>query len=168
MTRGDGTKQSASLSTNATLDEAIIRKVARASIFYPNKNPLIYHTYGDGSNPRIGKTTKDGFRPRSITDLGPKKKGERRILVVGDSNTYGLGIADASKIYTSVLGTLMKEAGLDITVVNISESGYNITNLMEAISTYFGLVEPDLVIYQYQSNDQYLSVYPYAGAFTTV
>src|SRR5262249_11453656 len=66
---------------------------------------------------------KEGFRERELT---PKAKNGYRVMVVGDSFTFGVGITDAER-YSNRLETMLRERypNVPIDVLNFSSGGNN-------------------------------------------
>lgn len=57
-------------------------------------------------------------------EVGPKGAGERRILAIGDSFTYGHGVQDA-ETYPAVVEEILRARGNDVRVLNAGVPGYN-------------------------------------------
>jgi hypothetical protein len=83
------------------------------------------------------RTNELGFRDRPI---GPKRPGEYRIVVLGDSFTVSAGVA-FEDIYTTRLERL-----LGARVVNLAVGGYNIVQYALTLQEVGLALEPDLVI----------------------
>ncbi len=94
---------------------------------------------------------KYGFRDDPIT---PKPKGVFRVMVLGDSFTWGAGLAENEK-YTSVLDSLLKDyfKGQQIEVVNCALSGSPTITERDILRQLKDTVSPDLVIVGYCLND---------------
>jgi lysophospholipase L1-like esterase len=87
-----------------------------------------------------------GWEGRQVMgDLGTSR---RRILVVGDSLTHGLGLARDDEMYFSVLGRK-----LDAEVFAYGGSGFGTLQEYMVIDQYLPRVKPDLVVLQTCSND---------------
>jgi len=78
----------------------------------------------------------------------------RRIVVLGDSTTFGYGV-EAEETYSTVMEELLSEAAPDLQfeALNMGVCGYN-TMDEAAVLEYRGLAyEPDLVVIGYNLND---------------
>lgn len=128
---------------------------------------LPYHMQGMVDHPQLGYA-----HPRSITyrlgdnsvslnshghrdDEVPVEKpaGERRILVLGDSVTFGWGV-DQGQDFPARLETLLRQqTGTAWQVINAGVNGYN----SEQEATYFATdgirFQPDIVVLVYVGND---------------
>lgn len=89
-------------------------------------------------------------------EFGPKN-GRYRIAIVGDSVTFGAGVAERSRIFGSVVERMLAEAARDpqaFDVVNLGTEGYS---LMQVYATVRHVVlprlDPDLVVYVFSPND---------------
>ncbi len=92
-----------------------------------------------------------GLRGKEIEG---KKEGEYRILCVGDSFTFGLGV-DLEQSYPVVLETLLQKKDPRFTVINGAHGRSAEQNDEFLVSTTLAL-KPDFVIYQfYIGNDFY-------------
>ena len=75
-----------------------------------------------------------------------------RILVLGDSNTYG-GIVPAHKVYTRLLEIKLKNNGYNAEVINIAYGGWATDQQLEALVNEGVQYKPNLVIVQFCIND---------------
>lgn len=82
----------------------------------------------------------------------PKPAGTERILVLGDSFTWGVGL-DIEETIPKRLESLLAEAGRDVEVVNASEPGHNTVQELLRLEELGPLYEPDLVVLVYNLND---------------
>lgn len=95
-------------------------------------------------------TTNDvGFR---AAPTSPKPDGVKRIVIVGDSWTFGLGV-EADETFTSQLEKLLTRDGGKWQVYNLGMPGWNTTNQLAALRTLFSRVKPDVVVFCPTSND---------------
>jgi GDSL-like lipase/acylhydrolase family protein len=81
----------------------------------------------------------------------PKRDDTYRIMVVGDSFTYGAGIAEESRFSNLVehwLGDQFK-----IEVINLGSPGYQSEDVLAAIEKYLPVLRPNLVLYAVCLND---------------
>lgn len=84
----------------------------------------------------------------------PKPQDTFRILVLGDSITYGLAL-DQEKVFSLLLEDKLNSAKKDITyeVINASVPGYNTMQEYIAFINKYYIYEPDLVLVGFSSND---------------
>jgi len=93
-------------------------------------------------------STHDGLR--STERLSPK--GSLRIVALGDSTTFGLGVED-EKTWPAVLETLLRARGIDVDVVNAGVPGYTSFQGRRFMLKSGLALEPDLVIVTFGFND---------------
>lgn len=93
-----------------------------------------------------------GFREREFAV--PKPPGVCRIMVLGDSFTWGKGVWLEER-YTSLLESFLKQAYPDrqIEVLNFGFPGAPTTRERDSLRDYKGLVEPDLIVVGFVLND---------------
>lgn len=93
---------------------------------------------------------KEGFR-RLNRPFPPKAPETFRIMVIGDSKTYGYGI-DERWTYSSIL-----ERGLApryrVEVINLGRSGFQSADILNVLRQHLPRLNPDLVIYGICLND---------------
>jgi hypothetical protein len=96
-----------------------------------------------------------------------KDPGTVRILVLGDSVTYGQHVASPEDIYTSILERRLNERysrlypGIKIEVVNLGGKGHTTFNEYEILETDGMQYKPDILIVQFFSNDTEVSMHGY-------
>jgi len=140
-------------------------------LFYPYDISTIGHRYSEnaqrygwGYNPyelvRIAdpdtKEVYDSYTNqtgwRDIDHLFENTDRRYRILVLGDSNTFG-AIVPAEKIYTRILATELKGSGIDVEVISLAYGGWGTDQQLEALINEGLHYQPDLVILQFTTND---------------
>lgn len=94
---------------------------------------------------------RDENRFRRTVPFPGKKAGTFRIMIVGDSLTYGAGIG-VQWIYPAVLERRLRD-DFNIEILNLGVSGWNSEDINEAIETWAPRLNPDLVIYGVCLND---------------
>jgi hypothetical protein len=99
------------------------------------------------------RTNELGFR------AGPAKKapGTYRVLFVGDSWTFGLGVA-GEQAFAKVFERLANNysgLGQSVEAWNLGQPGYNTFNQMAALWFFFEQLEPDAVIICPTTNDNH-------------
>ena len=90
---------------------------------------------------------------RDVTHPIKKLPGVKRLAVLGDSISMGLGIANRENIYPVVLKKSLVKHDPAIEVINFSASGYNTMQEVSFLSEYGVRYQPDLVLLQYCMND---------------
>ncbi len=96
------------------------------------------------------KTNSWGFREKEFTEK--KKKDVFRILVFGDSFTFGFGI-DNDHRYTNVLEEILKIEDINSEVLNFGMGGYSTDQEHDLIKLVLKNVECDLVIIGFCCDD---------------
>jgi len=95
-------------------------------------------------------TTNDlGFRTGSS---GPKREGVKRIVVIGDSWTFGQGV-QYHETFTYRLEQSLNQKGVRWQVYNVAIPGWNIANEVAALRTLFSRLRPDVVVFCPTSSD---------------
>lgn len=90
------------------------------------------------------QTNDQGFRDRQA-HIPAKQPGEYRIVVLGDSFTFGPGV-EYEHLYTTLLGSRLARSHPEVKVINLAVEGYNIIQY-EAVLEEVGLdLKPDLVL----------------------
>lgn len=102
---------------------------------------------GEVSSDRVNK---DGWRDRDRTYENPK--GAFRVVVLGDSQTFGY-IVPREKTFTWMLQDRMTDEGLNAEIINISYSGWSTSQQLEALEMEGMKYNPDLVIVHFVGND---------------
>jgi lysophospholipase L1-like esterase len=92
----------------------------------------------------------EGWRDRERTTQ--KRPNTFRILVLGDSMTYGAIVGQADT-YTAILERKLRANGVDAEVINISSGGWGADQELEALTVEGIAYKPDLVILQFSNND---------------
>lgn len=102
-----------------------------------------YHGYEDPT-PEI-RINKLGFRDDEL--LKSKPENTKRILVLGDSITFGMGVSHKN-IYTEILERILneKEDNIRYEVVNTGAIGYTIDNEFLLLKEKGIQLDPDIVI----------------------
>jgi len=91
----------------------------------------------------------EGFRR---TSAFPKKDVSTfRVMVLGDSLTYGYGIAEEDTYSNLIQNALSKQR--DVEVINLGVSGYQSEDVFRILQKYLPIIEPDLILYGVCLND---------------
>jgi len=110
------------------------------------------------------QTNELGFRDDPISE---KTESLFRILCVGDSITFGTGVAN-EETFPNVLEDLLRnriKEGTEVDVINGAVSAYNARNISGLLSLYLESLHPDLVVYTFVENDLDDSMSAGAGGF---
>lgn len=92
-----------------------------------------------------------GFRDVEVTTKKPKNIF--RVLVLGDSFTFGVGVSDFEKIYSRQLESLLRASGRDVEVVTRAMPGWSSFDEYQYMKNTGFAYEPDLVVVGYVMND---------------
>ncbi len=103
---------------------------------------------------------------RRTTPLPPREDGVYRIMVVGDSITYGQGVG-ARWIYPALIEEQLAK-DYRVEVLNLGASGRQSEDILQIVKKFLPELEPDLVVYGACHNDflpsgigQYVKKYPF-------
>jgi lysophospholipase L1-like esterase len=106
------------------------------------------------------RTNARGWKDREHTLAKPETTF--RIVVLGDSYTYGVVPMDQQ--YTTRVEAMLRERGWpQCEVISIGVSGWGTDQALEALVSEGLRYQPDLVIYQFCSNDLLENLYPEPG-----
>lgn len=103
-----------------------------------------YRTWGN-----ITRSNRFGFREREV---GEKHDSIYRIMVLGDSFTWGAGLSEQQR-YSNLLDSLLKNAGFNAEVLNFGYSGSPTTEERDLLAKIGGVIKPDLIIVGFCIND---------------
>jgi lysophospholipase L1-like esterase len=92
----------------------------------------------------------EGWRDRERTIQ--RQPNTLRILVIGDSVTYGAIVGQADT-YTAILERKLRANGVNAEVINISYGGWGTDQELEALTREGVAYKPNLVILQFCTND---------------
>jgi hypothetical protein len=90
---------------------------------------------------------------RGRFDTGPRRPGVERLLAVGDSISWGLGVRDWSAIWTEQLAQALERKGRPVEMAVLAESGRNMWEHWAALQEWGRRIQPDVLIYQWYLND---------------
>lgn len=90
---------------------------------------------------------------RSFHLKQPKPVGSFRIVVLGDSFSFGDKIAKTQNTWPYVMEAALKQAGRDVQVINLAKNGFTSVNEEEMLRRHGWRLKPDLVLVQYLLND---------------
>lgn len=96
---------------------------------------------------------------KDVEHTTEKPAGITRILFVGDSVTYG--VVPLEKLYSRKVEELLKARGYpSVEVISMGMPGYGTDQTLEVLLREGLSYSPDIVVYQYTSNDIIDNVYP--------
>jgi len=104
--------------------------------------PNAHHVWGTDEFREERRTNSLGMRDDEVE---PRVAGERRVLAMGDSFTFGHGVA-AGEAYPEVLASLLSSADRSVTVFNAGVPGYGVDQLLRALPGRLAETDPDLVL----------------------
>lgn len=108
-------------------------------------SPVLY-----GLNPEYPGISAQGLRDEEVSV--PKPAGRLRILLLGDSITFGIHIR-RGRIYPDLLEQLLSERYGEVDVINAGVCGYSTYNELQYYLTEGNKFEPDIVITCFCMND---------------
>ena len=106
---------------------------------------------GPGGKRFIYTTDTDGMRGPHAE--GPKRPGIKRILVQGDSLTFGQGVKDWKKLYPYLLLQKLNEHGEKYEMETIGQIDREIDGHTKALELVVDKLKPDIILYQWYVND---------------
>lgn len=96
------------------------------------------------------RTDEEGFPPSAVADAGP---GRRRVLCLGDSNTFGWGVDHGQAWPEQLHRILERKAPGRYSVRNLGQPGYSSDQGVALWGTLESGLEPAVVIVGYGFND---------------
>jgi lysophospholipase L1-like esterase len=100
---------------------------------------------------RIWRENPFGLRSFHVNE--DKPDGVRRIVVLGDSFTWGDQIAELESTWPYVMERALRDRGLKVQVLNLAEPGFTTVNSAERLELLGWRFQPDLVVLQFLLND---------------
>jgi len=91
----------------------------------------------------------EGFRDDETPSRRP---GDARVLVLGDSMTFGHGVDD-DETYPNQLEALFRREGRDVHVINAGVRGYGTDHQYRYFVSRLRAMHPDLVVFAFYTND---------------
>ncbi len=109
-------------------------------------------TLGGPGGRQFDHETIDG-ELRGRRDVGPKVPGVPRLMIVGDSITYGLGVHDWHDTWPELLAHELERTGRRHEMAVFAFPGQDIPQHVDAMQEWDTRVSPDVFIYQWYVND---------------
>jgi hypothetical protein len=106
---------------------------------------------GPGGSP-FDHETLDGLR-RGRLEIGRKTPGVPRVMVIGDSITYGLGVRDWRATWPERLAARLEVDGRPYQFAVLAVPGNDMPQHLEMMRLWNRVVQPDVLIYQWYVND---------------
>ena len=106
---------------------------------------------GPGGLPFEHETT-DGVH-RGRLDTGANATGVPRVMILGDSITYGLGVRDWRATWPELLAQRLERQNQPHQFAVLAVPGNDMPQHLEMARTWIGRVQPDVLIYQWYPND---------------
>lgn len=91
----------------------------------------------------VARTNSLGFRTNEVQ---PKTHNEYRVLLLGDSTFWGVGVNRTDMISTRIEDLGRADTAIPLSVYNYSVSGYNTVQELIVAQTYIHELQPDYVI----------------------
>jgi len=138
------------------LDPLGVSYFQEASRYHLDKlpDPFLVYKHAPGL-----QQTYQGVRV-SINELGlrdhnlvKKQDGELRILLLGDSVTFGWGVPIEATFGRKLESALALQRGRTVRTVNTGVGSYNTVQEYTVLRTYADIIEPDVVVLLYVNND---------------
>ena len=101
-------------------------------------------------NPDHPLNNSHGFRDREFTPR--PEPGTKRVAVIGDSITMGLGV-ELHESFPTVLNRMFAEANENIELYNFGVTGYNTEQEFQVLTTRVIHYHPDFILWVYHPND---------------
>ncbi|MCK5506691.1 MAG: hypothetical protein KAJ10_16115 [Thermodesulfovibrionia bacterium] len=100
-------------------------------------------------NNKLHVFNSDGLR--RTTNFPLKHDGILRVMVLGDSLTYGYGVSKEDT-YTSIIQRELKN-NYKVEILNLGRCGFQSSDILKITNKYLTVLNPDLVIYGVCQND---------------
>jgi lysophospholipase L1-like esterase len=131
-----------------------LKPVAQAEFYLggmarKSSNPLLY--YELVPNASQWQINASGYRGPEYPLAKPQ--GTRRILGIGDSTLFGLGVVEVDSYLRQLEGLCSQGGERDVQVLNFGVPGYNTAQELELLRARGLAYDPDLVILGYDHND---------------
>lgn len=99
----------------------------------------------------LSGVNKLGYRGKPINIKAPKEG--LRILALGDSSTYGIGVFLPKYTFSGQLEKLLNEAGLKSEVINLGVPGYTVYQGLKLLEHSIPKFKPDICIFYFGHNE---------------
>jgi lysophospholipase L1-like esterase len=115
-------------------------------------------SFGAKNGPLVARFERDfRFNRYDGPSRGPEiigaKPDSARILIQGDSVTWGQGVKEESSLYSSILRDRLRAIDPEIQVAVLARPGREIDGHLEQLRKWGAETDPDIIIYQWFIND---------------
>lgn len=124
--------------------------------------PVVTKRTGGGTPGRL-KWDREHLDPLGLANVGgsfrtlrgekAKPRGYFRILVLGDSMSWGDKVARTQDTWPHVMQQELKSAGRDVNVINLARRGFTTVSEAKLLETQGWSYQPDAIVLQYFLND---------------
>ncbi len=101
----------------------------------------------------INDESRQDISARGPAVYGPKRPGVNRILIQGDSITWGAGVLDWKMLYPYQLLKMLNKDAEQYEMITLANPGMEINNHEIMLKKYIKTIDPDTVVYQWYIND---------------
>lgn len=84
---------------------------------------------------------------------GIRNPREVRVLLQGDSITWGMGVRDERDLFSNRLKASLSDAGYDVELAVLATPGREIDGHLAQLEKWGEEIEPDVIVYQWYAND---------------
>lgn len=84
---------------------------------------------------------------------GPKSRNKTRILIQGDSITWGQGVRNEGQLFSSQLLARLKKSGASVDMAVLARPGREVDGHRQQLEQWGRELKPDVIIYQWFVND---------------
>ena len=123
-------------------------------ISYINEDPLFMWSLVPNYDDGLVKINSKGFRDKEYSVS--KDKNTFRMLVLGDSSTFGVGVNSFTKTYHSLLEEKLnksKDSDKNYEIINGGVTGYTSSQGLNIYKHKFAKYEPDVVTFYFGINE---------------
>lgn len=116
-------------------------------------------SFGNHTGPIVKRFERDfKFNQYEGPSRGPEisgatKPGALRVLVQGDSITWGQGVRSEEDLFTTRLLTAIRDSGRAAEMATLAQPGRDIDDHLEQLKQWSREIDPDVIIYQWSFND---------------
>ncbi len=90
---------------------------------------------------------------RGPAPSGPKQANDIRIVIQGDSITWGQGVRNEERLFSNRLLTRLRETNVPVDMAVLARPGREIDEHVQQLKKWGYELQPDVIIYQWYIND---------------